>query len=151
MSEALARAVHLAFNPPPTVVESGSAVDAEMYSLPLVRDAEKCWRRIVLRQLLCWQVASRQVLLTELIDIEPKKTSEQTWAFEGPSKRIISRTELFLRAKLPPGKSVREGFVPASECRHREIVRRGGKTFWLTCRQCNSRWPREQDEFLEAQ
>ena len=124
-------------------------MDAEVYSLPVVRDAEKCWRRIVLRELLCWQVASRQVLLTELINIEPKKTSEQTWAFEGPSKRIISRTELFLRAKLPPGKSVRGGFVPASECRHREIVRWGGKTFWFTCRGCNSWWRREQDEFLE--
>ena len=122
-----------------------------MYSLPVVRDAEKCWRRIVLRQLLCWQVASRQVLLTELIDIEPKRTSETSWALEGAPRRTISRTELFLRTRLPQGKSLREGFVPASECRHREIVRRGGKTFWFTCRGCNSRWPREQDEYLETE
>ena len=91
-------------------------------------------------------------MLTEVVDIEPKKTSDMTAAPpEASFKRVVTRTELFLRPKLAPGKSTRDqqGLLPASECRHREIVRRGGKTFWFTCKGCNSRWPREQDEHLE--
>ena len=59
-SEALARAVRTAVNPRPLASSEGPGTDAdaELFSLPLVRDPEKCWRRIVLRQLLCWQAAS---------------------------------------------------------------------------------------------
>ena len=152
-SEALARAVRSAVNPqppPPTDPEA----DVELFSLPLVRDAEKCWRRIVLRQLLCWQVASLQVLFTEVVDNEPRRSSDSAAPpTEVSFKRVVTRTELLLRPKLAPGKSTRDlqGLIPVSECRHREIVRRGGKTFWFTCKGCNSRWPREQDEHLELE
>ena len=153
-SEALARALRFVVNPPPAPpppTAAGSSLDAELYSLPLVRDAEKCWRRVVLRQLLCWRVACHQVLLTELVDLEPIPVGEAAAsASEEPKRRVVSRTELFLRTKLKPGTSLREGFIPVSECRHREIVRRGGKTFWFTCKGCQSRWPREQDEVLES-
>ena len=156
-SAALARAVRTAVNPHPLAsVPEGAGTtdaDAELFSLPLVRDPEKCWRRMVLRQLLCWQAASLQVLFTEVVDIEPRKSSEPaTASVEASSKRTITRTELLLRPRLNPGKSTRNqlGLLPASECRHREIVRRGGKTFWFTCKGCNTRWPREQDEYLEA-
>ena len=149
-SAALARAVQFALNPPPPPTDEGRSADAELYSLPLVRDAEKCWRRRVLRQLLCWRVACHQVLLTELVDLEPKKTSEEAASVSEVPRRVVTRTELFLRTKLTPGKSLREGFTPVSECRHREIVRRGGKTFWFTCKGCQSRWPRVQDEVLES-
>ena len=155
-SEALARAVRAAVNPRPLASTDGAGidVDAELFSLPLVRDQEKCWRRLVLRQLLCWQAASLQVLFTEVVDIEPRRTSASTTApAEVPFKREISRTELLMRPKLAPGKSNRDlqGLIPVLECRHREIVRRGGKTFWFTCKGCNSRWPREQDEHLELE
>ena len=157
-SAALARAVRTAVNPRPLAsVPEGAGTtdaDAELFSLPLVRDPEKCWRRIVLRQLLCWQAASLQVLFTEVVDLEPRKSSEPaTASVEASSKRTITRTELLLRPKQNPAKSTRnqQGLIPASECRHREIVRRGGKTFWFTCKGCNSRWPREQDEHLEVE
>jgi len=94
------------------------------------------------------------VLFTEVVDIEPRRTSASTTApTEVSFKREISRTELLMRPKLAPGKSNRDlqGLIPVSECRHREIVRRGGKTFWFTCKGCNSRWPREQDEHLELE
>ena len=157
-SAALARAVRTAVNPhrPLASVPEGADTtdaDAELFDLPVVRDPEKCWRRIVLRQLLCWQAASLQVLFTEVVDLEPRKSSEPaTASVEASSKRTITRTELLLRPKLSPGKSTRnqQGLIPASECRHREIVRRGGKTFWFTCKGCNTRWPREQDEYLET-
>ena len=154
-SEALARAARAPVNPHPPApqVEPGTT-DAELYSLPLVRDPEKCWRRIVLRQLLCWQAAYLQVLFTEVVDIEPRRSSDRTTPpVEAPTKRTITRTELLLRPKLTPGKSTRDlqGLIPVSECRHREIVRRGGKTFWFTCKGCNSRWPREKDEHLELE
>ena len=155
-SEALARAVRTAVNPRPLVSSErpGTDVDAELYSLPPVRDPETCWRRIVLRQLLCWQAASLQVLFTEVVDIEPRRSSEPATApAEASLKRTVTRTELLLRPKLTPGKSNRDlqGFIPVSECRHKEIVRRGGKTFWFTCKGCNSRWPREQDEHWEVE
>ena len=155
-SEALARAVRTAVNPRPLASSDGPGTDAdaELFSLPLVRDPEKCWRRIVLGQLLCWQAASLQVLFTEVVDIEPRRSSEPATApVEKSSKRTITRTELLLRPKLTPGKSTRDlqGLIPVSECRHREIVRRGGKTFWFTCKGCNSRWPRSQDEHLEVE
>ena len=157
-SEALARAVRTAVNPhrPLASVPEGADttdVDAEIYDLPVVRDPEICWRRIVLRQLLCWQAAYLQVLFTEVVDIEPRKGSEPTSTSAETPRRTISRTELLLRPQLAPGKSTRnqQGLLPASECRHREIVRRGGKTFWFTCKGCNTRWPREQDEYLETE
>ena len=155
-SEALARAVRTAVNPRPLASSDGPGTDAdaELFALPLVRDPEKCWRRIALRQLLCWQAASLQVLFTEVVDIEPRRSSDRTTPpVEAPTKRTITRTELLLRPKLTPGKSTRDlqGLIPVSECRHREIVRRGGKTFWFTCKGCNSRWPREQDEHLEVE
>ena len=158
-SAALARAVRTAVNPhrPLATVPEGGAdstdVDAEIYDLPVVRDPEICWRRIVLRQLLCWQAAYLQVLFTEVVDIEPRKGSEPTSTSAETPRRTISRTELLLRPQLPPGKSTRnqQGLLPASECRHREIVRRGGKTFWFTCKGCNTRWPREQDEYPETE
>ena len=152
-SEALARAVRTALNPRPLASSEDpeTGADAELFSLPLVRDPEKCWRRIALRLLLCWQAASLQVLFTEVVDIEPRRSSESA-PTEVSFKRTITRTELLLRSKLTPGKSTRDlqGLIPVAECRHREIVRRGGKTFWFTCKGCNSRWPREQDEHLEA-
>ena len=154
-SEALARAVRAAVNPYPPAPRAGPDItdaDAELYSLPLVRDPEKCWRRIVLRQLMCWRVAFLQALLTDVVDIEPRKSSDLLAPPPEESlKRVITRTELFLRHKLAPSKSMRDqqGLLPASECRHREIARRGGKMFWFTCKGCNSRWPREQDEHLE--
>ena len=157
-SAALARAVRTAVNPHrhlASVPEGTSTTDAdaELFDLPVVRDPEKCWRRIVLRQLLCWQAAYLQVLFTEVVDIEPRKGSEPTSTSAETPRRTISRTELLLRPQLPPGKSTRnqQGLLPASECRHREIVRRGGKTFWFTCKGCNTRWPREQDEYLETE
>ena len=157
-SEALERATREAVHPTRPAAPSTGAdttdADAELFSLPLVRDPEITWRRIVLRQLLCWQAASLQVLFTEVVDIEPRRSSEPATApAELSFKRIITRTELLLRPKLTPGKSTRDlqGLIPVSECRHREIVRRGGKTFWFTCKGCNSRWPREQDEHLEVE
>ena len=157
-SAALARAVRTAVNRhrPLASVPEGTGttdVDAEIYDIPVVRDPEICWRRIVLRQLLCWQAAYLQVLFTEVVDLEPRKGSEPaTASVEASSKRTISRTELLLRPQLSPGKSTRnqQGLLPALECRHRQIVRRGGKTFWFTCKGCNTRWPREQDEHLET-
>ena len=119
-SEALARAVHFALNPHPPPTDAGSSADSELYSLPMVRDAEKCWRRIVLRQLLCWRVACHQVLLTELVDLEPKRTSVEAAPVSEVPRRVVTRTELFLRTKLTPGKGWRDGFIPAEECRHRE-------------------------------
>ena len=160
-SAALARAVRTAVNPhrPLAPVPEGGAdttdVDAEIYDLPVVRDPEICWRRIVLQHLLCWQAAYLQVLFTEVVDIEPRKGSEPTPTSAATPRRTISRTELLLRQRLPPGKSTRnqQGLLPASECRHRndQLVRRGGKTFWFTCKGCNTRWPREQDEYLETE
>ena len=155
-SEALARAVREVIHPRPPASKSEGAdeksADAEFFSLPLARDPEKCWRRLVLRQLLCWQAASLQVLFTEVVDIEPRRrpglVQEPT---ELSFKQTVTRTELLLRPQLTPGKSTRDlqGLIPVSECRHREIVRRGGKTFWFTCKGCNTRWPRQRDEHLE--
>ena len=153
-SEALERAVREAVHPTrPTAPSAGADTtdaDAELFSLPLVRDPETCWRRVVLRQLLCWQAAWARVLFTEVVDIEPRRTSEPPGLAEVTTKRIVTRTELLMRTKLTPSKSMRDlaGLIPVSECRHREIVRRGGKKFWFTCKGCNSRWPREQDEYL---
>ena len=153
-SEALARAVRFTVNPHPRapVPEATDTTDAELFDLPVVRDTEICWRRLVLRQLLCSQAAYLQVLFTEVVDLEPRRDSGARSSTETSTKREITRTELLLRTKLSPGKSTRnqQGLIPASECRHREIVRRGGKTFWFTCKGCNTRWPREQDEHLEA-
>ena len=96
-SAALARAVRTAVNPRPlaSVPEGADTTDAdaELFSLPLVRDPEKCWRRIVLRQLLCWQAAYLQVLFTEVVDLELRKDSGPARApTEASSKRTITRT-----------------------------------------------------------
>ena len=154
-SEAIERAVREVTRPTrPTASPTGADTtdaDVEAYSLPLVRDPELCWRRVVLRQLLCLQVAWTRVLFTEVVDLEPRRSSEPPAPTEAPSRRTVPRAELLMRQKLPPSQSTRDlaGLIPVSECRHREIVRRGGRTFWFTCKGCNSRWPREQDEYLE--
>ena len=151
-SEAIERAVRVALRPTrPASGADTTDADVEAYSLPLVRDPELCWRRVVLRQLLCWQVAWTRVLFMEVVDLEPRRSSEPPALTEVTSRRMVTRTELLMRPKLNPSRSTRElaGLLSVSECRHREIVRRGGRTFWFTCKGCNSRWPREQDEYLE--
>ena len=66
-SEALARAIRFTVNPRPLapVPEATDTTDAELFDLPVVRDPEICWRRLVLQQLLCSQAAFLQVLFTE--------------------------------------------------------------------------------------
>ena len=153
-SEAIDRAVRALLHPTrPAPGADTTDADVEAYSLPLVRDPEQTWRRVVLRQLLCWQVAWTRVLFMEVVDLEPRRSLEPPAPTEASTRRIVTRTELLMRPKLPPSQSTRDlaGLTPVSECRHREIVRRGDKTLWFTCKGCNSRWPREQDEHLEVE
>ena len=89
-SDAVARATRFVLHPHPC--PAAESKDEDLDVPPTVRHPEKGWRRIVLQQvlqqLLCWQVAWRQVLLAELVDLEPTgAASKEPLVFEMTPKR----------------------------------------------------------------
>ena len=85
----------------------------------------------------------------------PSKRMDPFWedVQEGegaPTVVLLSRAQVFARPMLPRSESVKHITLTPEECapQHRQLLHRGGRTFWFTCKACGSRWPRTREERL---
>ena len=111
---------------------------------------EDRWRRIVLRAFLVISAANLQATLLEITSLEPRRMKKDDWEEADEEKVIIYTTKaaIFARAELERSKSLKNQIRDTSDCSHRELLARGGRTYWWTCRHCGKRWPRVQGERL---
>ena len=122
---------------------------------------EDRWRRVALRCHLILNAARWQAVLLELSDLPNRRFSQRynqdsTWedlAADTSAYVPVTRAQVFARQMLPRSESVKHMLLTPEECapRHRELIHRGGRTFWFTCKACGSRWPRSREERLVLQ
>ena len=117
-------------------------------------DTDDRWRRMALRSFMIISAARWQAALLEIHEL-PSRRMDPFWEdVQGgdgaPTVVLLSRAQVFARPMLPRSESVKHITLTPEECgsQHRELLPRGGRTFWFTCKACGSRWPRSREERL---
>ena len=120
------------------------------------RHPDVSWRRLSLRVLLLSRVAWHQAVLMEVSNMVPYRfRMNENREVQSPGSssnqrgKTIAKMQLLLRKQLSKSQSPKVTGEP-SLCHHEDIIARGGggKKLWWTCRQCGTRWPREDKEVL---
>ena len=118
------------------------------------RDSTLSWERLVRRSLhLISAVKLYRIMTTELAELAgqsgPKMNKDQG---AGKPMVMVTKHEVTTRQVLKPSKGTKAecGFNPLT-CQHAEIKARGYHTYWFTCTQCGTRWPRAANEKLSDQ
>ena len=113
------------------------------------RDGEHFWRRLALRALLALSAARLQVVLCEVVEIEPA----YSFYHEAPRAKgtdglpgTVSRAAIFMRPQLTDSKSSK-CCASSSECRHPTLKHWGNASArWWTCIAFGARWSRPDGE-----